>query len=401
MNDTPQILIHGHLNVTDETGHTHVDKCNAIHPQNMARVIGRALANEHNSNIWRIAFGNGGTEITAANQIEYKTPNDGQPPDHNTWNSRLYNEIYSEIIDDGLDTLNPLLGTDPGSSDFNNQRSGGGAVPEFDPATVPHVSGPGVRSNELGLTSEVVITAVLNQNEPIGQYSSDISQGTQPFESSFVFDELGLYSNGAQAGSTTAYQNVDVGTKGSNDNSPLISTAYGFTISVDGGSSVIITFVPPVSGGSGAGGEITYGDICEALNTQDPVWQVSNPLPAGSACYISDDGDGSYATISGAQTFGYMQFQSSIVGASSSVDVGSYTDANTANLWDSLQATVLTAVQGSSAGVQNNPVNGDTERERLLSHVIFSPVLKAENRILTITYTLTISVARTTSSSSA
>jgi hypothetical protein len=37
------------------------------------------------------------------------------------------------------------------------------------------------------------------------------------------------------------------------------------------------------------------------------------------------------------------------------------------------------------------------ERERLITHLIFSPITKAANRTLTITYTLTISVARTPS----
>jgi hypothetical protein len=57
---------------------------------------------------------------------------------------------------------------------------------------------------------------------------------------------------------------------------------------------------------------------------------------------------------------------------------------------------LTTSVQGQDAGVQNDPVNSDTERERLLTHLIFSPVLKSANRTLQITYTLTVSVERTT-----
>ena len=35
------------------------DQLNAIHPQNMARIFARALSNEHNYFINRVAFGNG------------------------------------------------------------------------------------------------------------------------------------------------------------------------------------------------------------------------------------------------------------------------------------------------------------------------------------------------------
>ena len=48
---------------------------NAIHPQNMSRVIARALANEPNSIIHRIAFGNGGTYTDAASNTVFNPPN--------------------------------------------------------------------------------------------------------------------------------------------------------------------------------------------------------------------------------------------------------------------------------------------------------------------------------------
>jgi hypothetical protein len=52
---------------------------------------------------------------------------------------------------------------------------------------------------------------------------------------------------------------------------------------------------------------------------------------------------------------------------------------------------------GTAQGVQNNTLSPQTERERLLTHIIFSPVIKTKNRTITITYTLTIAVARTPS----
>lgn len=404
MNDF-QVNVKGHLHVSDDSGKVLVDKDNAIHPQNVARILARGLANEQNGHIWRIAFGNGGTEVTAANQIEYKPPNDGQPPDLATWDSRLYREVYSEIIDDGLEVVNPDIGEDPGSSDFNGQRPGGGSEPGYDPVSIPHVSGPGVRSNELGLTSEVSVTCVLNQEEPKGQFLDDTSVGIQEFESTFVFDEIGLYSGGTQAAAISAYQNVEIGNKKSTDPTTLIrNSTYGFAITIDGSDDAIIKFTTPDSGGTGIGGEFTYGDLCEAFNTQDPTWfleELDTDPSILTACNveISDSGDGSYPTVNGSQTFGYLQFKSKSFGSESSIEVKSFTDANTIDLWgqDGLNATPVKSNLGlgSEAGVQNDPVNYTKERERLLTHVIFAPVLKSVNRVLTITYTLTISVART------
>ena len=110
-----QLPIHvsGHVHIEDDRGEVLLDKSNAVHPQNMARVMARALAGEDNSKIYRIAFGNGGTLTDAAFTVTFNTPNDGQSPDVRTWDSRLYNETYSEVIDEG----DALLGSDPGSAD--------------------------------------------------------------------------------------------------------------------------------------------------------------------------------------------------------------------------------------------------------------------------------------------
>jgi len=398
--DSLPIDMKGHVVITDDLGNTLVNKCNAVHPQNMARVIARALSNESNYEIYRIAFGNGGTTIDAASTITYRTPNDGQPPDVRTWDSRLYNETYSEIIDEGSVTVNPLLGTDPGSSGPNvGTRPGGGSVPSSDPTSTPHISGPGVRSNELGLTSEVVITSVLNPQEPTGQYSSDGSITNT--ETSFSFDELGLYTAGAPASDSNGSQDIDVGNRTSqSDTTLLANTAYSFHISIDGGTVQEITFTTPAAGGSGTSGEILYGDLCEAINTGDVNWNVAwggvSPLPGGATISITDT-TVNFPSITGAQTYGYLRFTSASTGATSTVALTAGTTG--LDLFASLNSpaggTIMTAVDGLNAGVQNDPVNPTTERERLLTHLIFSPVLKSANRTLTITYTLTISVART------
>ena len=400
MNSDFSLKVDGHVFIQDDLGKVYLDKHNAVHPQNMARIIARALSNESNAHIHRIAFGNGGTVTDAAFTTTYNTPNDGQPPDVRTWDSRLYNETYSEIIDEGNLTINPLLGTDPGSAGPNvGNRPGGGADPSDDPASIPHVSGPGVRSNDLGLTSEVVITSVLNPGEPTGQSLNDTT--VTDTESSFTFDEIGLYTTGSPAIDSNGYHDIDVGNRTANDDSGLFNgQTYSFNVTIDGGIAETIEFTTPLTGGSGSGGEILYGDICEAINTGDSNWNVAwggtSPLPGSGTSISITNNTLAFGTIAGAQTFGFLRIISGTSGAGSSVliEPGASNDLIAA-LNPPSGGTIQVAVDGEDAGVQNNPTNADTERERLLTHLIFSPILKSANRVMTITYTLTISVART------
>lgn len=398
--DLLPLQVEGHVLIKDDLDNVLLDKKNRVHPQNMSRVIARALSNENNFLVNRIAYGNGGTTVDAAFAITYKTPNDGQPPDVRTWDSRIYNETYSEIIDEGNVTLNTLLGTDPGSAGPNaGTRAGGGADPSGDPASIPHVSGPGVHSNELGLTSEVVITAVIHPGEPTGQFAGD--GGATDTESAFSFDEIGLYTPGSPASDSSGTQDVDVGNRNSEDDTGLVGgTQYSFDIDVNTSGVTSITFTTPVAGGSGPGGIITYGDLCEAINTGDSAWAMTGPpLPGGTTIAITDNTT-KYPSISGSQTYGFLRFTSGgAPGATSAVlviddlSVTSLFDAST-GLNPPSGVVILAASDGADAGVQNSPTAPLTERERLLTHIIFSPVLKSANRTLTVTYTLTISVAR-------
>jgi len=405
--------VKGHVKVCDDLGNVLIDKPNAVHPQNMARVIARALSNEHNFHIHRIALGNGGTFINPSFQIEYNTPNDGQPPDSRTWDSRLYNETYSEIVDEGEGTVgggtsDADLGTDPGSAGPNaGNRPGGGAVPASDPASVPHVSGPGVRSNELGLTSEVVITSVLNPNEPLGQLPSDGAGPSEDPDSSFTFDELGLYTEGNPALDSNASHDINVGNKTSDDDTGLAAnTAYHFNVYYDDGAGTVIPatnilFTTPAGGGSGPSGEILYGDLCDAINTSDPLWGTPTALPGSSTMTITNTNPAFASLPVDEQTFGFLRFTSGDAGAGVQIIITAGAATNppydmVAALNDPTGGILQAAVDGQDAGVQNNPVSWTSERERLLTHIVFSPVLKAANRTLTITYTLTVSVARTT-----
>jgi hypothetical protein len=244
----------------------------------------------------------------------------------------------------------------------------------------------------------VIISAEINGDEPRGQFATDNNAPSEFTEADFVFDEIGLYTGGAPAIATNGYQNIDVGNRTSVDDSGLLpGTQYQFNIQVDGGTTVVITFTTPVTGGSGAGGQILYGDFCQAVNTGSTQWGFTgiNPLPGNATMSITDTSGGSFSTITGSQTFGFLRVSSPSTGLTSAVNLAG---AQTTNLLASLNppvgAALMTASSGSVAGWQNNPSNPDQERERLLAHLIFSPVLKAANRTLLITYTLTISVAR-------
>lgn len=404
------ININGHLLVEDTTDLdnriTLIDKRNSVHPQNLARAFARALANESNFWIESMAFGNGGTFINVTQNIQYRTVNDGQSPDTNSWNSRLYNETYREIVQEGNPTLNPSLGLDVGSADAaTGTRPGGGSEAISDPLSIPHVSGPGVRSSELGLTSEVIVTCVLNPNEPKGQFNSDQNAPIENPGSSFMFDEIALFTSGAPALATSGIHDIDIGDRTAKDDTGLTAnTIYDFNIAVNGGAVKVIQFTTPVSGGSGTGGEILYGDLVKALRTGLATWNITvdavpvigvNPLPNNTTINITNDGTFDLL-IPAIQTYGFLRFISGTSGASSRVIV---TAGSTNNLISALNpptgGTFKTPIIGQAQGIQNNPIAATTERERMLTHVLFSPVLKSMNRTLTISYTLTISVART------
>jgi hypothetical protein len=147
--------IKGHVLVKDKnTNEVLVDKFNAVHPQNMAKVIARGLANESNQQIFQIALGNGGTYIDSTQSIVYNSPNIiGQSAD-------LYNVTYTEVVDDGN----------------SNVGLGNSVISQAAPS--PDIS------------SLVICTIQLSANEPAGQASTD-GVTTNP-NSAFTFDELGL-----------------------------------------------------------------------------------------------------------------------------------------------------------------------------------------------------------------
>lgn len=369
--DVPPVHFTTNVYIEDDLGNVLLNQSNAIHPQNMARIIARGLANEGKSSIYRIALGNGGTVSSAGGAISYKPTNDGTASDSVGWQSRLYNEIYTEVVDES----SPLLGT------------GLGAVPANDPQSVG-LSGPGVRSTEKGLTSLVTIDCTINPCEPrwLPSTSTDV-------DGNFVFDEIGLYTEGKSNLNTKGYQEIILEQKVVTDNTGLVAnTPYGFVMSVNGATDQHISITTPLVG-SGVLGQstyITYQDIVPLLNTALKPYGVSVSMTDPSI---------------GVNTNGNLILTSKVVGPGSSVSVqlpsGTSIGANgqvsePLPLFSRLLGFVEygTPVQGSLAGLQNEAIDPSLLRERLLTHIIFEPITKKVNRTLRLVYTLAITVAK-------
>jgi hypothetical protein len=152
------LKVSGHVKAVDTvTGEVLIDKDNAIHPQNMARIIARGLAHEPNSWVYKMALGNGGTHIDASMNISYLQPN------VTGTTSTLYNKTYEEVID---------------SHDVSVSQ-GNSVISAASPAPT--------------ITSIVTCTLELSPNEPSGQAVSDNT--TVNPDSLYTFDELGLFTN--------------------------------------------------------------------------------------------------------------------------------------------------------------------------------------------------------------
>lgn len=397
MKQTVTVDIQTRIRIGDKnTKEILVDKSNAIHSINMARAIARGLAKEPNNYIYRMAFGNGGTFIDAASNIVIRPPNDGNNGDG--WESRLYNESYSEVVDEGsyidcaLDdptdadddriTPNPLLGT------------GNGSVAN-DP------DGAGVVSQEVGTKSNVTIVVYLNENEPTGQLSTSSVSSPTAEEREFYFDEIGLFTFGKPAQATNGLSNVNVGNKISTDELAIApNLVLNLSAIIDGVTYSSEITIP--SGGTGPNGIITYGDFCEGFNSG--LWITNgDSLNSVLYVYITDRSGGSYPSIIGKESFGLLAFESKNTGSTSKVSL-ECNDAVSSNFFNVLTSGVcgnvnVSQIDGEDAGIQNDPTNPCNERERMLTHLIFSPLLKSADRAFFIEYTLTISVSPSQDSS--
>lgn len=355
------LAVSGHVRITDDAGAVVLDKTNAVHPQNISRIIARALANEQNHSIYKIAFGNGGTYIDATGQVSYRTPNDGQLPDSRAWQSRLYNETYFEVIDES----SAKFGTGPGANPAGDGSS------------------TGVRSSAAGVQSLVVVTAVLNSSEPDSQVVTSLDPSA--LSTDFVFDELGLYSPGLPPAATQGYQDVNVGTKKYSDFTYLpVATTYSFSLIINGVLQTISFTTTNIDA------DLTYEGLAQKINNLlvGAVVQVTRP---------------------GVNTYGKIRFVSNTPGSTSSISLvvpamgtAEYNSWLFANLKDANGGMVYTgidaAIPGYDGGVEDKAEDQSKEQERLLTHLIFNPLLKTKDRVWTITYTLTISIERSSRS---
>jgi hypothetical protein len=105
-----------------------------------------------------MAFGNGGTSVDPTGIITYLTPNSTGV------NASLYNQTFSKVVDD---------------------QAGNNTDPVRNRIETRHVSGTNY--------TDILVTCLLDYGEPNGQDAFDAATNT---ESSFVFDELGLVSQG-------------------------------------------------------------------------------------------------------------------------------------------------------------------------------------------------------------
>jgi hypothetical protein len=370
--ETPLVKVTAHWDIVDVTTNTailHID--NAVHVQNLARILARGLAHEYNGQISRIAFGDGGSVRGTTGEV-IKPNNAGT----STWDSRIHHEIFSKIVDGGLDVLNPDLGKDLGSADTNTlARIGGTSFPGSDPTTILHLSGPGVRSVELDGAAGISITAYINADEP--------TTGVP-----LTINEIGLYSAGTQAIATNGYQRIFVNNRRATDNTSLNKgTQYSFNISVDGGAPQTITFTIPGTG------SITFGELCEYVNSRNN----GNGLIAGAKMIITSAVT-TYPSIIGEDTGGFLVVVSKSTGARSSIVLsnGTWIPNNTPTFISQVLfgSSLTSAVTGQPAGMANAVANATNERERLLSHVTFAPITKPVGANWKFVYTLRLTISQ-------
>jgi hypothetical protein len=149
--------------IDNRTGEVLVDKANAIHSANMATAIARGLANsDGNHQIWKIKLGNGGTYVNAGGDLVFNPTNTVSTEVDLA--ADLYNPTYYEIVDD----VDPLVNAGNSVSWTNIPAS---------------------------TSTRVIVTAVISSNEAVGN-PTDTGGPDYNTESTYFFDELGLFTQG-------------------------------------------------------------------------------------------------------------------------------------------------------------------------------------------------------------
>ena len=164
--DEAGLNVSGHILIRDkESGEELVNKRNAIHYGNMARVVALALKNADNEYINFIAYGSGGTSVDTSGKVIYKNPRVSESFDSS---ASLYNRTFQKSFT---------------TTDDNNK--------------IEVIQGASY--------SDLKITSTLAFNEPSGQELFDTSTDN---EGDFVFDELGLFTNASDINDATMLTHV-------------------------------------------------------------------------------------------------------------------------------------------------------------------------------------------------
>lgn len=164
--DEAGLNVSGHILIRDkESGEELVNKRNAIHYGNMARVVALALKNADNEYINFIAYGSGGTSVDTAGKVIYKNPRVSESFDSS---ASLYNRTFQKSFT---------------TQDDNNK--------------IEVIQGASY--------SDLKITSTLGFAEPSGQDLFDTSTDN---EGDFVFDELGLFTNATDINDATMLTHV-------------------------------------------------------------------------------------------------------------------------------------------------------------------------------------------------
>lgn len=352
MNSSLNINIIGEAWVYDnDTNELIEHKQNHVHTKNFNVILARAITNMKNGNIYQMAFGNGG----------HNDSNVIRPPNTNDWNSTLYNEVYSEIVD----VTSGEIG------------GGVGSVPAYDPPSVPFTSGPGCTVVEQDGYSLITCTCVLNQHEPKGQINE--IGNVAPVDNYFAIDEIGLFTSGLPVLATKGYQDVDLGGVTINSAPGLTpNIQYGFGMTVNNRNYNIVFNTPNITAVP-----ITMTDLQVTLNN---VF-LTNSIPV--TVKLSDYGN----LADPVNTYGFLRFESTTTGTSSNVRIFKSTVLNSPPyLISSLAGVVMQPVDGTNNGLRISPTTPETESRRMLTHLILdNKIQKGSNKSYKIVYRLKIS----------
>jgi hypothetical protein len=162
--ETPINHITGHVLIRDTaTQEVLVNQYNAINFETFSIALAAGIAYQPEGYIQEMVFGNGAAVVTGTGTVTYL------PPNVTGMGAQLYNQTYVKVVNN----VSPL-NTDPNNNFIRiNHRSG-------------------------QLYTDLIITCLLNANEPAGQEAFDTATD---FTSNFVFNELGLKTKASASNS--------------------------------------------------------------------------------------------------------------------------------------------------------------------------------------------------------